>query len=460
MVLLDPKGKLKLGDPTAEFRAMDADGSGRVLFEEFCVWYTHKVTPHREIARSTTKFMVPVEDRNQKAKTNSARKRLKAAFDKLEAEFHGIAADATKLKVLWARIDCNGSGSISLAEIDKAVVQKYPLLNNKPALMRAYKQTCLQDGGNGDALVDPPEFPALLINLFYFNKLYQLFNAVDTDGDHRLDIREFRQGIAMLELELSPGGAAAAFAAMDADHSGKVLFDEFCVWYTGKVFPGRTIATSTSKFLSPSKTRVTLKPKSTGYVSHKPSHPVLDKTSPARTRRSTSLSPTKHAPWGETGKPAWDNTWPREEDETAAQLQLQLNVRHEGPRQGLAIARRERARELAERRNAGVAMAAHQPRTEREADWAAEKLRRDKQRGLREERVRAGNSIRANARTERFADQRGRQERRTERTHAEKAESRRITAARHVDQTDRVNRLHKAVSTAAMITTEQLNGRT
>ena len=440
---------------------MDGDGSGRVLFEEFCVWYTSKVTPHREIASSTTKFMVPVEDRNQKAKASTAHKKLKAAFDKLEAEFVAIAADATKLKVLWARIDCNGNGSISLAEIDKAVVQKYPLLNNKPALMRAYKQTCLKEGGNGDAYIQPREFPKLLVNVFYFNKLFQLFNAVDADGDHRLDTGEFRAGIAMLELELSPGDAAAAFAAMDADHSGKVLFDEFCVWYTDRVFPVRTIATSTSKFLSPTKKRATLKPKTTGYVSFKPSHPVLGQTSTTArtrtTRRSTSPSPTKRALRGKTGKQPWDNTWHRDEEEAAAQ---HLGVRHEGPRQGLAIARRDRARELSDRRNAGVAMAAHQPQAERDAEWAAEKLRRAAQREFREERVRAGYSIRATARTERLADQRERQQRRTERAHAEKAASRRDTAARQADQADRVSRLQKAVGAATLNTTEQLNGRT
>ena len=55
-----------------------------------------------------------------------------------------LAKEPTKLKVLWARMDVNRSGTLSLAEIDRAVVQKYPLLNNKPALMRAYVQTCLR----------------------------------------------------------------------------------------------------------------------------------------------------------------------------------------------------------------------------------------------------------------------------------------------------------------------------
>ena len=51
------------------------------------------------------------------------------------------------------------------------MVYSYPnLIITK--LMRAYKQTCLMDGGDGDAWVEPHELSQLLVNLFYFNKLY------------------------------------------------------------------------------------------------------------------------------------------------------------------------------------------------------------------------------------------------------------------------------------------------
>ena len=89
---------------------------------------------------------------------------LKEDFDALEAEFIGATKDATKLRVFWARIDSNGNGMVSLAELDLWIVAKYPLLNCKPALMRAYKQTCLKDGGDGDAFIEPHEFPMLLVS--------------------------------------------------------------------------------------------------------------------------------------------------------------------------------------------------------------------------------------------------------------------------------------------------------
>ena len=124
--------------------------------------------------------------------------------------------------MLWARVDSNGNGNVSLAEIDLVVVARYPLLNNKPALMRAYKQTCLADGGDGDAWVEPKEFPMLLVNLFYFNKMFRLFADLDSDGDRRLDRAEFNRGLRFLDLDLSEADVAAEWQAMDADGSGKV----------------------------------------------------------------------------------------------------------------------------------------------------------------------------------------------------------------------------------------------
>ncbi len=50
------------------------------------------------------------------------------------------------------------------------MVQKFPILNNKSALMRAYKYT-MDVEGNKDAWVQKEEFGSLLKNLFYFNKV-------------------------------------------------------------------------------------------------------------------------------------------------------------------------------------------------------------------------------------------------------------------------------------------------
>ena len=59
-------------------------------------------------------------------------------FQDLEQTFKfwvsGTEAGRHMLWQAWGAIDYNGNGIVSLAEIDKWVVESYPKLNNKPAL--------------------------------------------------------------------------------------------------------------------------------------------------------------------------------------------------------------------------------------------------------------------------------------------------------------------------------------
>ena len=50
-----------------------------------------------------------------------------------------VAPTKAEREALFKRMDYNGNGALSLAEIDKAVLELYPGFDNKPALMRAYK---------------------------------------------------------------------------------------------------------------------------------------------------------------------------------------------------------------------------------------------------------------------------------------------------------------------------------
>ena len=115
-------------------------------------------------------------------------------------------------------------------------MDKYSVLNSKPALMRAYKQTTLRDG-DGDAWVELPEFSALLRNVVYFNKLFFVFDGIDTDDDRRLTLDEFKKGCTKLGLNVSAAEAEAAFDSMDSNSGGKVLFDEFCAWVAQTACP-------------------------------------------------------------------------------------------------------------------------------------------------------------------------------------------------------------------------------
>lgn len=141
------------------------------------------------------------------------------------------------LMELWDRIDDNGNRKVSLAEIHKMVVELaaapgenqsiWEGLNNKPALMRAYKFTTLEDG-NGDAYVQRKEFVALLRNLFFFSKLWSIFDAIDNEDE--INGSEFQEGLNKLGFNLSDEDVRNAFNDMDVNDGGQILFDEFCAY--------------------------------------------------------------------------------------------------------------------------------------------------------------------------------------------------------------------------------------
>ena len=127
---------------------------------------------------------------------------------------------------LFRRIDYNGNGLLSLAEIDKAVVELWPHFDHKPALMRAYKAA----DRNGDGFIKKREFRLLLKYVIYFSKLWHKFEEIDDDGDRRITLDEFMQHTTVLGHRLSREEATAEFQEMDDNAGGVILFDEFCTW--------------------------------------------------------------------------------------------------------------------------------------------------------------------------------------------------------------------------------------
>ena len=101
--------------------------------------------------------------------------------------------------------------------------------------MRAYKRTTSKEGGgDGDAYVEKKEFKFLLRDMVFYNKLYFVFDEVDTGDDRRVDVDEFKKSLAKLGMKLSPEEAKAEFESIDLNGGGQVLFDEFCTWYLVK----------------------------------------------------------------------------------------------------------------------------------------------------------------------------------------------------------------------------------
>lgn len=235
--------KLTQDDAEKEFRSIDQDDGGMILFVEFCAYVRRRIHPEHnaqfdaDIVAGERSMGETVRKKHGDKATHSHflnRKSL-SNFDDLERRLKALVADPEQLKKLWEKLDFNGNCIVSLAEVDKLVVSCYPLLNHKPALMRAYQSTIRS--GEGEDWVEKADFKLLLCNIFYFNRLFWMFDQVDEDKDRRLDFKEFKWFLAMCGFKLSEAKCQAEFRKVDVNGGGIILFDEFCRYFTDKVCP-------------------------------------------------------------------------------------------------------------------------------------------------------------------------------------------------------------------------------
>jgi Ca2+-binding EF-hand superfamily protein len=228
-------------EATAEFQKIDGNHGGQVLFVEFCAYVRKRVNPddHAEFDADIVsgehcgRSMRKHHGHKATAHHFVAKKCLKD-FDDLEKKIKVLMTDNKKLHGLWKTLDFNGNNIVSLAEIDKMAVEEYPLLNHKPALMRAYKATIKT--GNQDDWVNKKEFKTLLGNLFYFNKIYWIFDQADGD-DRRMTFDEFKKCLTLCGATMNEADAKREFSSVDKNGGGIILFDEFCAYFTAKKCP-------------------------------------------------------------------------------------------------------------------------------------------------------------------------------------------------------------------------------
>jgi len=224
-----------------EFDSIDGNHGGQVLFVEFCSYVRRRVNPDAHpdfdadiVSGEHCGRGIRAKHGHQATRDLVVSKKTCSQFDDLERRFRKAMQDNNELRKMWNVLDFNGNNIVSLAEIDKWVVEQYPLLNHKPALMRAYKRTIRE--GNGDDWVQKKEFKPLLSALFYFNKIFWLFNEVDGD-DRRVNYQEFKHCVSLSGVRMSESECRAEFSRIDKNGGGIILFDEFCQWFTTKNCP-------------------------------------------------------------------------------------------------------------------------------------------------------------------------------------------------------------------------------
>ena len=90
--------------------------------------------------------------------------------------------------MLFERVAANGNGALSLAEIDKAVVDLWPQFTNRPALVRAYHSA----DKSPDGLITQSEFGTVLMYALYFNALWPKLERIENSAVSRFRLQVYR----------------------------------------------------------------------------------------------------------------------------------------------------------------------------------------------------------------------------------------------------------------------------
>jgi hypothetical protein len=91
--------------------------------------------------------------------------------------------------------------------------------------------------------VHKKDFKTLLGNIFYFNKLFWLFDAVDEDHDKRLTIDEFKWCLSTAGVKMAESRAIADFSKLAGTNRSThtkaqhIMFTDFCKYFTEKMCP-------------------------------------------------------------------------------------------------------------------------------------------------------------------------------------------------------------------------------
>lgn len=156
-------------------------------------------------------------------------------WDALRAKLPLGSGDKQKRLKMFKDFD-NGNGVLSLAEVDKAtrdILQIDWVFDAKPAIMRAFqvaKNSRPSKRAAGDDYVELREFKFFFASLRQYLEYYVAFDQLDTDGDKKLSLKEFKAGEGKVETWVGKLDAEEEFKSMDSNTGGSVLFDEFSKW--------------------------------------------------------------------------------------------------------------------------------------------------------------------------------------------------------------------------------------
>ncbi|KAJ3223427.1 hypothetical protein HK099_001151 [Clydaea vesicula] len=148
-------------------------------------------------------------------------------MSKLTPKYQVDVSDKASVEKAFKQFDYNNNGLLSLAEIDKAVIEILPqFAKDKPAIMRAYKAA----DKSKDGFIEKDEFVSLIKLLNHYDSLFKVFQKLDTDKDKRISLKEFIKGYELIGLDTKDAAKLKSeFEKIDTNNGGYILFEEFCI---------------------------------------------------------------------------------------------------------------------------------------------------------------------------------------------------------------------------------------
>ena len=144
-------------------------------------------------------------------------------------------------KKLFHAFDPNGNGYLSVAEVHAGCVNVLglgdltsglqPIILRAHAHAKAVQKHAGKPSSVADDYVEFAEFRTLLVYIHSYFELFAMFSAIDKSGDRRVELSEFVSALPLIaQWGKTISDPQKAFAEIDANGGGFILFDEFAEW--------------------------------------------------------------------------------------------------------------------------------------------------------------------------------------------------------------------------------------
>jgi len=260
--LLASWGLALQADLHAEFLAVDADGGGKLLFDEFAGWAIQKSL---DLDPSDTVFGEETLKSNHMSSTavasqakHASRKKTQASVGGQHAVHRGQAdimhnmnaqslvaqlpvrddgPDVEKRARLFSACDSSNNGTLTVSEVKMGLnmlMGREAVRAFSVAIMSAFRAAKDLDGLSAEGAaerVSIAEFHALIVYLRYYLELLVCFHQIDVSDDQEVDIAEFIKAAPLLRSwGVEVDDPTQQFREMNTDGGGHVLFHEFAGW--------------------------------------------------------------------------------------------------------------------------------------------------------------------------------------------------------------------------------------